>query len=42
MEAQFKLLCQILKTRFQAKPSAETLRVYEDIKRQQLSEHVVA
>lgn len=42
MEAQFKLLSQILKTRFQAKPSAETLRVYEDIKRQQLSGDVAA
>ena len=42
MEAQFKLLSQILKTRFQAKPSAETLRVYEEIKQQQLSGTVVA
>ena len=32
MEAQFKLLCQILKARFQAKPSAETQRVYEELK----------
>jgi DNA-binding SARP family transcriptional activator len=35
MEAQFKLLCQILKTRFQSKPSAETIRVYEALKQEQ-------
>jgi len=32
MEAQYKLLCQILKTRFQSKPSAETQRVYDELK----------
>jgi hypothetical protein len=32
IEEQYKLLCQILKTRFQSKPSAETQRVYDELK----------
>jgi DNA-binding SARP family transcriptional activator len=35
MEAQFKLLCQILKARFQSNPSSETIRVYEGLKLRQ-------
>lgn len=34
MEAQFKLLCHILKSKFSSKPSVETVRVYDDIKRE--------
>jgi DNA-binding SARP family transcriptional activator len=34
MEAQYKLLCHILKAKFQAKPSLETQRVYEQIKQE--------